>query len=242
MASVKECEKVRGVAEVKLNSEMRKLKKACTAAPNVRYVGYLVASLDVAYDNLVDSHVALVMKMNSELGEPRHNQFIERMEDAVEDVKAAALIIMQTTDNDGGPINQIDVGRLKEDYALTVLRMNTQVTALKAAVALPMNKEKHVELSKGGQELSDTLFIKFRDLCASLRKAMPGDAERLQEEHTEVLYMKAIEVDKLMVDLSAKKPADGPEDGRQQVPKGAWGGGVQPQEQREYREQGRRSS
>ena len=91
MASVKECEKLRGAAEVKLNSEIRKLRKACTAdAPNVWSVANLVASLDAAHDNLIDSHVALVMKMNSELGEPRHKQYVERIEDAVEDVKAAA--------------------------------------------------------------------------------------------------------------------------------------------------------
>ena len=144
----------------------------------------------------------------------------------------AALIIMQTTDNDGVPINQVDVGKLKEDYALTVLRMNTQVTALEATVVLPMNKEQHEELSKRGQELSNTLFTKFRDLCASLREALPGDAERLQEEHTEVLNTKATAVDKLMVDLSAKKPANGPGNARQQVPRGAGGGDVQPQEQR----------
>ena len=68
MATVKECEKLRGLAEVKLNSELRKLRKTCqNAAPNERLVSNLLACLDAAYNYLVDAHVVYVMKMGSDL-------------------------------------------------------------------------------------------------------------------------------------------------------------------------------
>ena len=58
MAGVEECEKLRGAAEVMLQYEIRKLRKACEVeAPNKRLVANMVAILDIAQDNLNNSHV-----------------------------------------------------------------------------------------------------------------------------------------------------------------------------------------
>ena len=77
MASIKECEKLRGAAVVTLQAEIRKLRKACEVeAPNKRLVANLVASLDIAQDNLIDYHVDLVMEMNAQQNEPRFTQYI----------------------------------------------------------------------------------------------------------------------------------------------------------------------
>ena len=121
MASVEECEKLRGAAEVKLQKEIQKLRKACEVeAPNKRLVANLVASLDKAWDNLINSHVDLV-KMNAQLNEPRLTQYLCPLVDAVEEVKAVAEVVTRTIDGDGVPNSQVDSESLKEDYARMVL-------------------------------------------------------------------------------------------------------------------------
>ena len=70
---------MRGAAEVKLQNEIQKLRKACEVeAPNTRFVANLVVSLDSTLENLVDYHVALVTKMNAQLDEARFTQYITR--------------------------------------------------------------------------------------------------------------------------------------------------------------------
>ena len=65
---VNECEKMRGAAEVKLISEIRKLRKVCKAkSPNQRLVANLVTGLDATFNLLIDNHVSLMMKMNTAL-------------------------------------------------------------------------------------------------------------------------------------------------------------------------------
>ena len=106
MASVKECEKLRGAAVVTLQAEIRKLRKACEVeAPNTRLVANLVASLDTAQ--------ALVMKMNAQLDEPRFTQYIDRWLDAAGEVKAVAEVVTRTIDGDGVPNSQLDSWSLK---------------------------------------------------------------------------------------------------------------------------------
>ena len=56
MASVEECEKLRGAAENKLQNEIQKLKEACEMeAPNKRLIANMLASLDIAQHNLRNS-------------------------------------------------------------------------------------------------------------------------------------------------------------------------------------------
>ena len=222
MASVRECEKLRGAAEVKLNSEIRKLRKACeVVSPNVRLVANLVAGLDTAFDFLIDNHVALVMKMNAQLSEPRFAQYMTKLEDAVDAVKAPALVITQSADGDGVPIMQVDVEKLKKDLAMMDLSMDTQLTGLKAAVATNLTKEQYEEVAAGVRELADLLYVRFREVCTSLVKASPAEAVRLEEEHTTIFNQKIPEVEKLKVDLRVKKPPEVVVTARHQAPRGA---------------------
>ena len=85
------------------------------AAPNARLVGNLVAGLDIALDNLISSHMTYVMKMNAQLSEARFTQYITKLEDAADEVKAIAEVVPQSVDQDGVPIPQVDGGRLKQD-------------------------------------------------------------------------------------------------------------------------------
>ena len=75
-------------------------------------------------------------------------------------------------------------------------------------MTLPMNRKQHKEITKGAQELSNALFVKFRKSCSRLRKAMPDEAARLQEELTTVFNKKIPEVEKIIFDLRVKKPAE----------------------------------
>ena len=59
-------------------------------APDKRLVANLVAGLDIAQDNLIGSHVALVIEMNAQLDEDRFTQYINGWVDATEEVKAIA--------------------------------------------------------------------------------------------------------------------------------------------------------
>ena len=102
-----------------LNSEIRKLRKACEAAsPNQMLVANLVAGLDAAFKLLIDNHKSHVMKMNAQLSEPRFSQYITKLEDAVEEVKGLAQVVIQSADGGRVPIPEVDVRRLKQDYAM----------------------------------------------------------------------------------------------------------------------------
>ena len=116
MANVKECEKLRGNALTTLQGEIRELRKACEVeAPNTRLIANLVTSLDKALNKLIDSHVAYVMKMNSQLEEPRFTQFIERWVDAAKEVKAVAVDVIGVVDEERVPNFQQVTESLTED-------------------------------------------------------------------------------------------------------------------------------
>ena len=217
MASVKECEKLRGASEVKLNSEIRRLRKACeVAAPNVRLVANLGAGLDTAFDFLIDSHVALVMKMNAQLSEARFTQYITKLEEAADEVKTVAEVITMSVDGDGVPLPQLNSGRLKQDYARMVLSIETQLAGLKAAMLTALTKEQYEEMVTGVKELSDLLFVQLREICTNLERVLPQDVDRLKEEHNTLYNQKIPEVEKLKLDLRVKKP---PELARHQAPR-----------------------
>ena len=236
MASVKECEKFRGAAEVKLQKEIRKLRKACEVeAPNSRLVANLVASLDIALDTLIDSHVTLVMKMNAQLDEARFTQYITKLEDAADEVKTIAEVITMSVDGDGVPLPQLDSGRLKQDYTRMVLSIETQLAGLKASVLTDLTKVQYEELKEGVKELSDMLFVQLREVCTNLEKALPQDVDRLKVEHNELYNQTIPEVEKLKLDLRVKKPPDIVEPARHQAPR--VGGGAPAQEQRTVQKQ-----
>ena len=99
MPSIRTCELFRGAAEDILLKEIQKLRKACEVeAPNKRLVANLVASLDIAQDNLIKSHVALVIDMNAQLDEDRFTQYINGWVDATEEVKAIAEVITEAVE------------------------------------------------------------------------------------------------------------------------------------------------
>ena len=207
MSSVKECEKLRGAAEIKLNGEIRKLRKACEKdAPNPRTVSNILKSLDAAHNALIDAHVAYVLQLKSELGEARHVQFIERIEDAVEDIKNTAFVIIGEIDDDGNPIEEgIDNVGLAEEYDLTLLRITAQMAELRAVTAADMTKDQHGVFMKQAIDLNDMLLVKFRGICTGIRKAFPDDVVELSARHENVFKEKIPQIEKVLSDLRAKK-------------------------------------
>ena len=208
MATVKESEKLRGSAEVKLNSELRKLRKTCqNVAPNARLVSNLLASLDAAYNCLVDAHVGYVMKMGSDMAEARHVQYIDKIEDNIEEVKNVALLIVGALDEDGTPVEAVNKEQLKDDYEISKLRLEAQIAELRLAVGEEMTEGQHRESVKKAAELNSFLLIGFRDLCIKVRAAMPDEAAAMKAEHDALFKEKIPMVEKVLADLRRKTPA-----------------------------------
>ena len=70
---MKEYERLRGEAEVKLQVEIYRLRKACEEkVHDKRLIANLVASLELAKHNLFHSVVDLAVEMNAQLVEPRY--------------------------------------------------------------------------------------------------------------------------------------------------------------------------
>ena len=222
MSTTKECEKLRGGAEVKLRKEIRLLEKACgTDAPNLRLVANLLTNVNTAYDSLVDCHVGMVLKMNSDLGEERHTRYINQFEDMIDELRVRAQVILGEADIAGAPVEvAVDAENLREDYNMAVLRINAQITDLQATVATRMTVVQHEALTQQAQELNQVLTVKFRELCVKLRAALPEEAETLKEQHNAEFKVKIPQVEKILTDLRARKPDDrnGPVAQQQPVP------------------------
>ena len=207
MASIKDCEKARGEAEVKVNSELRKLRKACqNVAPNERLVANLVASLDEAYNRLVGAHVAYVIKLNTELSDPRHVQYIDRVEDAIEEVKNLAQIIIGERDENGSPVEKINKEKLKLDYDLAKVSLEARIAELKVTVAGAMNENQNKEHLRIATELNTYIMTTFRDLGSKLWDAWPDEAAVWRTEHEAVLKEKIPVIEKALADLRRKSP------------------------------------
>ena len=112
-------------------------------------VANLVTGLDAAFNLLIDNHVSLVMKMNTQLSEPRFSQYITKLEDAVEEVKVLAQAVTKSVDSGGVPIPEVDVRMLKQDYAMMGLSVDTELVGMKAAMVGELSKEQHKELRLG---------------------------------------------------------------------------------------------
>ena len=101
---MKEYERLRGEAEVKLQVEIYRLRKACEEkVHDKRLIANLVARLDKALENLINSHAYLMMEMEVRVYEPRFTQYTDPLEDAAMEVKAMADVITGAVDEDGVP-------------------------------------------------------------------------------------------------------------------------------------------
>ena len=58
---------------------------------------------------------------------------ITKLEDAVEEVKGLAKVVIQSADGGRVPIPKVDVRRHKQDYAMMGLSLDTQLVLMKAA-------------------------------------------------------------------------------------------------------------
>ena len=124
MSTAKECEKLRGAAEVKLNIEVRKLRKAVeVAAPNERTVSNYLALVNNAHDAFIDAHVGYVLQSRGDLNEERHVQHQDRVADMVEAVSELALVVVGNAAGDGEPTEAERSRNVAEEYDVTVLRI-----------------------------------------------------------------------------------------------------------------------
>ena len=68
---------------------------------------------------LVDSHVAYVLEMGSELNEPRHGQYMDKLEESIEELENTVLLM--------GKVGQV---KLLDDYEIAKLQMDARIAEL----------------------------------------------------------------------------------------------------------------
>ena len=182
-----------------------------------------MAGLDEAYNRLVDAHVAYVIKMNTELTDLRHVQYIDKVEDIIDEIKNVAHLIIGERDEDGAPVEKVDKEKLKEDYALAKMRLEARIAELKVTVSGIMDGNQHREHLKTASELNNYLLTDFWVLGSNLRATLPEEAAIMQTEHEAVFKEKIPIIEKALADLRQKTPrATGGHD--QQPHRGQQGG------------------
>ena len=230
MSTAKECEKLRGAAEVKLNIEVRKLRKAVeVAAPNERTVSNYLALVNSAHDAFIDAHVGYVLQSRGDLNEERHVQHQDRVADMVEAVSELALVVVGNAAGDGEPTEAERSRNVAEEYDVTVLRITAQVAMLEEALVLPeLNILQHEVLTKQADDLNELLLVKFQALCVELRRLKPNEAVDLAAAHTVVFTAKIPQVENIKARLRLKKPVPAPPAGGAGGYQGGGGPGVPP--------------
>ena len=102
-------------------------------------VANLLASLDTARLDLINSHVDLEIEMNGQLDEDRFTQFIDPWTDAAYEMRIIAVDILEakSLEEDYDWMAWLtETRRLKEDYARMVRSIEDQLVECKAAVVL----------------------------------------------------------------------------------------------------------
>ena len=89
-------------------------------------VAKLVARLDKALENLINSHVDLMIEMNVRVYEPMFTQYMDPLEDAAKEVKAMGEVAV--------PNCQLDGESLRQDYARMVWSIEDRIEECKAYV------------------------------------------------------------------------------------------------------------
>ena len=119
-------------------------------------IRYLTCACHRGY-HLIDSHVALVMKMNAQLNEHRFTQYMKGWVDAAMEMEVIAEDILEAVDEDGVKNPRLDseslekdytwmdwlieIRRLKRDYDKMVLSIEDQLVECKAAMQTALSKE-----------------------------------------------------------------------------------------------------
>ena len=88
-------------------------------------------------------------KMNTSLGDERNMQYINAVEDKVNEVRQIAGVIVGSVDDEGAPVeDRVDLDLLKEDYDIHIIRLNSQLAELETAVTRQMIVTQHDELRR----------------------------------------------------------------------------------------------
>ena len=122
---MKEYERLRGEAEVKLQVEIYRLRKACEEkVHDKRFIANLVASLELAQHNL--THTIVDIEVNTATSRHRYTQYLDKWNEAAKEVKEVADVLTGAVDEDGLPTPQAEEARnLRRDCAVMVWSIKT---------------------------------------------------------------------------------------------------------------------
>ena len=113
--------------EVNLKNELRKLRKGCQEGTQCEAGSQRLDGLEAARGTLLDSHETYVIKAGSELNEGRHSQYMDKIEDNIDELKNIALLVVGDRDAQGTPGVRVNENKLMEDYELASIRMDAKI-------------------------------------------------------------------------------------------------------------------
>ena len=112
----------------------------------------------------------------AEWNEGRHSQYMDKIEDSIDELKNIAQLIVGDRDAHATPVVRVDKNKLVEDYELTRLRMDAKIAELRLVAEKEMSEAPHTEHSNSSSELNDSLLNSFRNLCVSEhQRGEPGE-------------------------------------------------------------------
>ena len=208
--SLRDCLSRRGEAEVQVDSEIRRLKKLCQAdAPSSRAIQARIQRLENARKEWVASNVAYVQKANSDLRSPDQLHYFNSKDEIIDEAIDAATATIGGSANNEEP--EVNVEKLKEDCDLLQLQLESELAALKAAVAGEVNNEACADFLIKANELESNLMGMFRQSCSSLIAAVPEEERQaLKTKHEAFIKRLVPEVKTLVVLIMSKKKSSTP--------------------------------
>lgn len=175
-------------------------------APNRRNIVTNQSSVEASYEDLLNKHVAYVIKLGATMDNVDHQGWI----DAVGDTHFAALTEAQNAvdliDMDAVNVNpDRTIPIVKEELELLELKLNALHAALQAAVVEEMNKEQHEDLCKR-QAVLERLLLEHREISRELRALDAANADDLNTAHRAYQAQKIPILENLSIALAAKRP------------------------------------
>ena len=210
MATVNKLLAERGAADTRHRQSVRQLAAVVGSdAPNRRTIMSAVTNVEISYDNLVQTHVAYVLKLGASMDNQEHQTWIDQKGDnhanALEGARNAVAII------DADPAN-VPAGRnveeVRDDITDIELSITALHTALQTAVTQNMNQEQF-EAQTQNLSVLETKLTEHRALSRELRTLDVANQEELRTTHNGYQAQKIPIVEQIKVSLAAKRPDQG---------------------------------
>ena len=187
--SLKDCLNRRGEAEVQVDSEIRRLRKSCQQeVPSTRAIQTRIQALENARREWVTSHVSYVQKANWDLRSPDQLHYFNTKDELIDEAIDAAIVLIGGSANDEEP--EVDVDKLRENCNLLQFQLESELLALKVAVAGEVEGEACADYLIQANELAimgGKQFIKMKPLDPPSFDGQAKNYARFKERFQELI-------------------------------------------------------